>query len=136
MVEGEGQASLRSWSDASAFLLWRCQGLLLRSLQEFSGVVIEQHINVTPLAVKFAERNHNSGLKQLLDGAEDIKPEWVQGKSRIGVTAGASAPEILVQEVVDGLCALGADAPIEIAGRPENVTFSLPSELRIAAKNI
>ena len=72
----------------------------------------------------------------LLDGAEDIKPEWVQGKSRIGVTAGASAPEILVQEVVDGLCALGADAPIEIAGRPENVTFSLPSELRIAAKNI
>ena len=72
----------------------------------------------------------------LLDGAEDIKPEWLQGKSRIGVTAGASAPEILVQEVVDGLCALGADAPIEIAGRPENVIFSLPRELRIAAKNI
>jgi 4-hydroxy-3-methylbut-2-enyl diphosphate reductase len=72
----------------------------------------------------------------LLDGAEDIKPEWLQGKLRIGVTAGASAPEILVQEVVDGLCAMGADAPIEIAGRPENVTFSLPRELRIAAKNI
>ena len=72
----------------------------------------------------------------LLDGIEDIKPEWLQGKSRIGVTAGASAPEILVQEVVDGLCAMGADAPIEIAGRPENVTFSLPRELRIAAKNI
>lgn len=72
----------------------------------------------------------------LLDGAEDINPDWLQGKTRIGVTAGASAPEILVQEVIDGLCALGAKAPEELAGRPENVTFSLPRELRISAKNI
>jgi 4-hydroxy-3-methylbut-2-enyl diphosphate reductase len=72
----------------------------------------------------------------LLDGAEDIRPEWLHGKTHIGVTAGASAPENLVQEVIDGLCAMGADAPVEIAGRPENVTFSLPRELRIAAKNI
>ncbi len=72
----------------------------------------------------------------LLDGAEDIRPEWLEGKTHIGVTAGASAPENLVQEVIDGLCALGADAPVEVAGRPENVTFSLPRELRIAAKNI
>ena len=72
----------------------------------------------------------------LLDGAEDIRPEWLIGKSRIGVTAGASAPEVLVQEVLDGLCALGAQAPVEVKGRPENVTFSLPRELRIDAKNI
>jgi len=72
----------------------------------------------------------------LLDGAEDIRPEWLSGKSRIGVTAGASAPEVLVQEVLDGLCALGAQTPVEIAGRPENVTFSLPRELRIDAQNI
>ena len=72
----------------------------------------------------------------LLDGAEDINPDWLLGKSRIGVTAGASAPEVLVQEVIDGLCALGADAPVEVAGRPENITFSLPRELRIAAKNL
>jgi 4-hydroxy-3-methylbut-2-enyl diphosphate reductase len=72
----------------------------------------------------------------LLDGAEDIDATWLQGKTRIGVTAGASAPEVLVQEVIDGLRALGADAPIEVAGRPENVTFSLPRELRIDAKNI
>jgi 4-hydroxy-3-methylbut-2-enyl diphosphate reductase len=72
----------------------------------------------------------------LLDGAEDIKPEWLNGKARIGVTAGASAPEVLVQEVLDGLCALGAQAPVEVEGRPENVTFSLPRELRIDAKNI
>jgi 4-hydroxy-3-methylbut-2-enyl diphosphate reductase len=72
----------------------------------------------------------------LLDGAEDIDPAWLQGKSRIGVTAGASAPEVLVQEVLDGLCALGASPAVEVAGQPENVTFSLPRELRIAAKNI
>lgn len=72
----------------------------------------------------------------LLDGAADIDPDWLQGKTRIGVTAGASAPEILVQEVLDGLCALGAEAAVEVSGRPENVTFSLPRELRIDAINI
>ncbi|MCB1842021.1 MAG: 4-hydroxy-3-methylbut-2-enyl diphosphate reductase [Halioglobus sp.] len=72
----------------------------------------------------------------LLDAAEDIDPAWLEGKTRIGVTAGASAPEILVQEVLDGLCALGARGAVEVAGRPENITFSLPRELRIDAKNI
>ena len=72
----------------------------------------------------------------LLDGADDIDPRWLEGKSRIGVTAGASAPEILVKEVLEGLRALGANDPIEVSGRPENVTFSLPRELRIDAKNI
>ncbi|MDX1733391.1 MAG: 4-hydroxy-3-methylbut-2-enyl diphosphate reductase [Halioglobus sp.] len=72
----------------------------------------------------------------LLDGAEDIDPAWLEGKSRIGVTAGASAPEVLVQEVLDGLCSLGAEGAVEVEGRPENVTFSLPRELRIEARNI
>ena len=72
----------------------------------------------------------------LVDGAEQIDPQWLRGRQHIGLTAGASAPEVLVQEVLDGLCALGASAPIEVAGRPENVTFSLPRALRIAAKNI
>jgi 4-hydroxy-3-methylbut-2-enyl diphosphate reductase len=72
----------------------------------------------------------------LLDGAEDIDPAWLTGKTRIGVTAGASAPEVLVQEVLDGLCALGANAASEVEGRPENVTFSLPRELRIPVKNL
>lgn len=72
----------------------------------------------------------------LLDGVEDINPDWVKGKHRIGVTAGASAPEVLVQEVIDGLRRLGADAPIEVVGQPENVTFSLPKELRIDLKNL
>ncbi len=72
----------------------------------------------------------------LLDGADDIDPSWLEGKSRIGVTAGASAPEVLVREVLDGLRALGASEPVELAGRPENVTFSLPRELRIEVKNL
>ena len=72
----------------------------------------------------------------LIDGVEDIDPKWLQGKTRIGVTAGASAPEVLVQEVLDGLCELGAQPPREVDGRPENVTFSLPRELRISAKNL
>jgi 4-hydroxy-3-methylbut-2-enyl diphosphate reductase len=72
----------------------------------------------------------------LLDGADDIDPQWVVGKSRIGVTAGASAPEVLVQQVLDGLCALGANPAVEIEGRPENVTFSMPRELRIDVTNI
>ncbi len=72
----------------------------------------------------------------LLDGAADIDPRWLEGKSRIGVTAGASAPEVLVREVLDGLRALGASDPVELAGRPENVTFSLPRELRIEVKNL
>ena len=72
----------------------------------------------------------------LLDGADDIDPRWLEGKTRIGVTAGASAPEVLVREVLDGLRALGASEPIEVQGRPENVTFSLPRELRIEVKNL
>jgi 4-hydroxy-3-methylbut-2-enyl diphosphate reductase len=72
----------------------------------------------------------------LIDGVEDIDPEWLKGKLRIGVTAGASAPEVLVQEVLDGLCELGATTPIEVSGRPENVTFTLPKELRIPATNL
>ncbi|PLW81627.1 4-hydroxy-3-methylbut-2-enyl diphosphate reductase [Kineobactrum sediminis] len=72
----------------------------------------------------------------LIDNVADIDPAWLQGKSHIGVTAGASAPEVLVAEVVAGLQALGAQAPVELVGRPENVTFSLPRELRIPAENL
>jgi 4-hydroxy-3-methylbut-2-enyl diphosphate reductase len=72
----------------------------------------------------------------LLDRAEDIDPRWLVGKKHIGVTAGASAPEVLVQEVIQHLASLGAGAPVEVAGRPENVTFSLPRELRIPVADI
>ncbi|MDY0005612.1 MAG: 4-hydroxy-3-methylbut-2-enyl diphosphate reductase [Spongiibacteraceae bacterium] len=66
----------------------------------------------------------------LIDAAEDIQPAWLTGKRSIGITAGASAPEILVQAVISRLRDLGAQAPVEMHGRPENVTFSMPRELR------
>ncbi len=77
---------------------------------------------------ELAERRGCSA--HLIDSAEDIRPEWLSGIQRVGITAGASAPEVLVKAVVDRLCELGAEAPQELAGRPENVTFSLPKELR------
>ena len=70
----------------------------------------------------------------LLDRAEQIDPAWLDGVRRVGVTAGASAPEVLVRELVDRLHDLGADAVAELDGRPENVTFRMPRELRL--KNI
>ena len=65
----------------------------------------------------------------LIDGASDIRDEWLAGKSRIGVTAGASAPEKLVQEVVDYLKSKGS-GQVESLGFTEDVTFQLPRELR------
>jgi 4-hydroxy-3-methylbut-2-enyl diphosphate reductase len=66
----------------------------------------------------------------LVDGPEDLKREWFEGKESIGVTAGASAPEILVRRVLEQLRSWGAQVPREVAGREERVTFGLPRELR------
>jgi len=67
----------------------------------------------------------------LIDGADDIRREWIAGKTRVGVTAGASAPESLVQGVVARLREWGADDVQELDGEPENITFALPKELRV-----
>ncbi len=69
----------------------------------------------------------------LVDGAEDLKSEWFSEGAVIGVTAGASAPEVLVQGVIDCLRDWGAQMAEELEGRPENVTFSMPKELRMVA---
>lgn len=66
----------------------------------------------------------------LIDGADDINPAWLEGVAHIGVTAGASAPDVLVHGVIERLQTLGASAPQEIEGIKENVHFSLPRELR------
>jgi 4-hydroxy-3-methylbut-2-enyl diphosphate reductase len=66
----------------------------------------------------------------LIDGPGDIDPAWLADKTMIGVTAGASAPEVLVQQVVARLRDLGATAVTESPGREENVVFALPRELR------
>lgn len=66
----------------------------------------------------------------LIDRAENIDPAWLQGAPRIGVTAGASAPEVLVEEVIARLHALGAGAVENLDGVVEDVKFPLPSGLR------
>ena len=71
----------------------------------------------------------------LIDGADDIDPSWLDGKTRIGVTAGASAPESLVQGVVARLRESGALDVSELSGDVENVTFALPKELRVTLVN-
>lgn len=66
----------------------------------------------------------------LIDRAADIDPAWLEGKRRIGLTAGASAPEVLVQSVVDRLKELGHASVADLDGVPEKVVFALPKELQ------
>ena len=73
----------------------------------------------------------NRGVEAyLVDGANGIQPEWLAGKLHVGVTAGASAPEVLVQQVIERLEALGAGKVQQLEGNTENVVFSLPRELQ------
>ena len=66
----------------------------------------------------------------LIDGAADLRREWLDGRHCIGLTAGASAPEVLVQEVVEKLGEWGVERPRELDGQREHVVFALPRELR------
>ncbi|HEY5757632.1 MAG TPA: 4-hydroxy-3-methylbut-2-enyl diphosphate reductase [Steroidobacter sp.] len=68
----------------------------------------------------------------LIDGPEDMKREWFEGKRVVGVTAGASAPEVLVERVVARLREWGGQLPENLQGQVENVVFSLPRELRVS----
>ena len=67
----------------------------------------------------------------LIDGASEIDPHWLAGRQHVGVTAGASAPDVLVQGVLQRLHALGANSVRELHGEPESMVFALPRELRI-----
>ncbi len=69
----------------------------------------------------------------LVDGAADLDPDWFAGVSAVGVTAGASAPEILVGDVVARLQEWGGEPALELPGREEHVVFALPKPLRKAA---
>jgi 4-hydroxy-3-methylbut-2-enyl diphosphate reductase len=65
----------------------------------------------------------------MVDNAADLKPEWIAGKPRVGVTAGASAPEVLVNELIERLQELGAKSVRPLEGIAEHVVFTLPREL-------
>ena len=65
----------------------------------------------------------------MVDSASELRPEWVAGKRRIGVTAGASAPELLVTQVIDRLRAMGAASVAELSGVVEQIVFPMPKGL-------
>jgi 4-hydroxy-3-methylbut-2-enyl diphosphate reductase len=67
----------------------------------------------------------------MVDNASEIQPEWVTGKDRVGLTAGASAPEILVHAVIERLHQLGIDGVENLDGAQEKVSFALPKGLSI-----
>jgi 4-hydroxy-3-methylbut-2-enyl diphosphate reductase len=80
---------------------------------------------------RLREVAHNQGVPAyMVDNASQLDPAWLAGKSRIGVTAGASAPEVLVKEVVARLQALGAAQVEELQGIVEKVVFPLPRNLQ------
>lgn len=81
---------------------------------------------------RLRELGERMGAKSyLIDNASEIKPEWLVDIKAVGVTAGASAPDVLVKEVVAKLESLGGSQPEELKGREENVVFTLPKELRL-----
>ena len=72
---------------------------------------------------------HMGAQAYMVDRAADLRPEWIAGKRRVGVTAGASAPQVLVDELVARLRALGAESVRQLEGITERVVFTLPREL-------
>ena len=81
---------------------------------------------------RLAELARREGVESyLIDGAHEIDPAWVAGKRHIGLTAGASAPQVLVDGVIARLRELGAQGVSELDGEPEDMVFALPKELRL-----
>ena len=72
---------------------------------------------------------HMGAQAYMVDSADELRPEWIAGKRRVGVTAGASAPEVLVNQLIERLKALGAQSVRPLDGIIETVAFSLPREL-------
>jgi 4-hydroxy-3-methylbut-2-enyl diphosphate reductase len=86
---------------------------------------------------RLREVAQNQGVEAyMVDNASFLKPEWLVNKKKVGVSAGASAPEILVQEVIVKLQALGANQVQELQGVVENVVFQLPKNLTLAKKSV
>jgi len=79
---------------------------------------------------RLREVAQNMGVEAYMaDNAADLKPEWIAGKDRVGITAGASAPEVLVNELIERLRQLGAKSVRPLEGAAEHVVFALPREL-------
>ena len=106
--------------------LWAAYRLVVATL--LAKVAAGEIGELSGSSVEIAEKAGIPGY--LIDGPEDMRREWFDGKACVGVTAGASAPELLVKRVVWKLEEWGGAVTEEVAGRPENVVFTLPKQLR------
>ena len=104
-----------------------------RGLKVFDAIcplVTKVHVEVAKMREQGRQVAANQSVTAyLVDNARELQPAWVAGKARIGVTAGASAPEVLVWEVVTRLKELGASEVSDLSGITERVTFPLPKNL-------
>ncbi|HGN0034929.1 TPA: 4-hydroxy-3-methylbut-2-enyl diphosphate reductase [Proteus mirabilis] len=106
-----------------------------RELAERADVVFVVGSKNSSNSNRLAELAQRAGKPSyLIDSAEDIDEIWVSHVNIVGVTAGASAPDILVQQVLARLKAFGAEEVIELSGREENIVFEVPKELRLDYK--
>lgn len=102
----------------------------VKQLARQSDVVIVVGSPNSSNSNRLREVAQNQGVPAyMVDNAGELNAEWLAGKDRVGITAGASAPEILVQQVIDRLKALGADRVGNLDGIEERVTFPLPKAL-------
>ena len=106
-----------------------------RELAERADVVFVVGSKNSSNSNRLAELAQRAGKPSyLIDSAEDIDEIWVSHANIVGVTAGASAPDILVQQVLARLKAFGAEEVIELSGREENIVFEVPKELHLDYK--
>ncbi|QHB31372.1 4-hydroxy-3-methylbut-2-enyl diphosphate reductase [Yersinia canariae] len=109
----------------------------VRNLANDADVVLVVGSKNSSNSNRLAELAQRMGTSAyLIDSAADIQESWLENAECIGVTAGASAPDILVQQVIARLQALGAGGSIELRGREESIVFEVPKELRVEVKQI
>jgi 4-hydroxy-3-methylbut-2-enyl diphosphate reductase len=102
----------------------------VKALAREAGVVIVVGSPNSSNSNRLREVAENQGVPAyMVDNAGELRPEWIAGKDVVGVTAGASAPEVLVQQVIERLVSLGATGVREIQGVAEKVVFPLPKAL-------
>jgi len=107
----------------------------IKSLAQRCDVVIVVGSPNSSNSNRLREVAANHGVAAyMVDNAGELKPEWIEGRNCVGITAGASAPEVLVQELVERLRTLGATEVAELEGITERVTFPLPKNLAVAAR--
>ncbi|MGL9721271.1 4-hydroxy-3-methylbut-2-enyl diphosphate reductase [Symbiopectobacterium sp.] len=109
----------------------------VRYLAERANVVLVVGSKNSSNSNRLAELAQRAGIPAyLIDSANDIQERWLRDVACVGVTAGASAPDILVQQVIERLKSFGGKVALELEGREENIVFEVPKELRVEVKQI